>query len=245
MGVKSLSNHKATVMGQHLDALAGVDLLAGLDRDSLAEIERLVTVRRYAVGQSVLEFEDDTHEVCFILEGTLRITLYSRAGKEISFRHQKAGESFGELAAIDGGPRSASVVASQPATIAAVAPATFMDVVRRHPAVAEATLKKLTTLVRRLSTRIYWLSTPVPKRICAELLDLAREGMIAPNVARLSPSPKQGDIASRLVTHREAVSRVFGQLKERNIIRRGRGELLILDVEGLAKHADPDMDELL
>ncbi|MCB1885879.1 MAG: Crp/Fnr family transcriptional regulator [Geminicoccaceae bacterium] len=225
-------------------ALARIDLFHDLDPAVLAQVERLVTVRRFAAGQTVVTHRDDGREAFLILEGTLRITLFSPAGREVSYRDQKAGSSLGELPAIDGEPRSASVVALTDASVGVMTAANFRHVLHAYPSVALAELQKLTHLIRLLTHRIYWLSTPVPTRICAELRDLARENMIGPNVARLAPAPKHADIANRLATHREAVSRVLSQLKRAGIARRGRGEILVLDVERLARRADPDDEEL-
>ena len=222
------------------EALARIDLFQGLDPAALAQVERLVTLRRFGAGKTVVTHRDESREAFLILEGTVRITLFSPAGREVSYRDQKAGTSFGELPAIDGESRSASVVALADALIGVMTAANFRHVLQAYPSVALAELQKLTHLVRLLTHRIYWLSTPVPTRICAELRDLACENMIGPNVARLSPPPKHTDIANRLATHREAVSRVFSQLKRAGIVRRGRGEILVLDVERLARRAEPD-----
>ncbi len=62
---------------------------------------------------------------------------------------------------------------------------------------------------------------------------MARDNMINPTTARIKPAPKHAEIASRINTHREAVSRVMSDLQKRHILRRGSGELLVLDVDKL------------
>jgi CRP/FNR family cyclic AMP-dependent transcriptional regulator len=217
--------------------LASIDLFEGLTPGDLGEIDRRVRIRQFHAQQIVVEYLDDSHEVFFVLSGQLKVTFYAESGREIDFRDLKAGQSFGEMSAIDGKPRSASVIAQTDATVAAMTAPDFLTALRTYPVVAMATLRKLTSLVRSLSERVQEQAERVEVRICHELLRMARGAMISPSVARLSPSPKHLAIANRVNTHREAVTRLLAKLKEQGITQRGRGELLIKDVPGLEAFA--------
>jgi len=225
-------------------ALKRVDLLEGVGDDVVGELEPQLRVRAFEAGQSVVEFKDDTHEVFFILEGRLRVTLFSPSGKEVAFRDLNPGDSFGELAAIDGHKRSASVIALTPARLAIIGSRQFVEVLHRRPELAMTTLKKLTRLVRLLSERVYEFSEPVPVRVCAELARIGRSHMISDRVARIIPPPKHADIASRINTHREAVSRTMSDLQRKRLLKRGRGELIVTDLRRLAELAAGDSDEI-
>ena len=61
--------------------------------------------------QIILGYQDDSREVFFVVRGQVRVTFFSECGREVSFRDLPAGEMFGELSAIDGLPRSCTVVA--------------------------------------------------------------------------------------------------------------------------------------
>lgn len=222
---------------EHPHPLAAVDLFRGLNVVQLTEIERHVRTRHYRVGQTVVGYQDDSHEVFFILTGKLKVTIYSEAGREVAFRELRAGSSFGELSAIDGGPRSANVIALSDAAVATMTAADYLAVIRQHPDVAVAALRQLTALVRSLSERVHGFADKVEIRICHELLRLARDGPIGANAARLRPAPKHAEIASRVNTHREAVSRLLSKLAKLGIAQRGVGELLIKDLKGLAAYA--------
>jgi CRP-like cAMP-binding protein len=225
------------MLQEHPHPLAAVDLFRGLDAAQLTEIERHARTRHYRAGQTVVGYQDDSHEVFFILAGKLKVTIYSEAGREVAFRELRAGSSFGELSAIDGGPRSANVIALTEATVTSMTAADFMTVVRRHPDVAVAVLCQLTSLVRSLSERVHGFADKVEVRICHELLRLARDGPVGANAARLRPAPKHAEIASRVNTHREAVSRLLSKLAKLGVVQRGVGELLIKDLKGLAAYA--------
>lgn len=217
--------------------LAAIDLFRGLAAAELGDVDRCVRVRQFRPQQIVLEYLDDSHDVFFVLSGRLKVTFYAESGREIDFRDLQAGESFGELSAIDGQPRSASVIAQSDATVAVMTAPDFLAAMRSHPAIAMATLRKLTMLVRSLSERVQEQAERVEVRICHELLRMARGAMINHNVARLSPAPKHLAIANRVNTHREAVTRLLAKLKDQGITQRGRGELLIKDVPGLQAFA--------
>jgi CRP/FNR family transcriptional regulator, cyclic AMP receptor protein len=213
--------------------LAAVDLLRGLSPQELDEVARRLHVRHWPAGHCFVNFRDESHDVYFVLEGKVRVTIYSEAGREISFRDLEPGTSFGELAAIDRKPRSANVIAITDAQVGSVSANEFMELVRRYPSVAEATLRKLVVLVRSLSQRVYEFSEPVPVRICNELVRLSEANSADGKIARLRPPPKHADVASRVNTHREAVSRLMSQLARLGIVERVRGELVVRDVRRL------------
>lgn len=218
--------------------LANVDLFRGLSEQVLVEIERSTRTRQFHAGQTVVGYQDDSREVFFIIQGKLKVTIFSEAGREVAFRELAAGVSFGELSAIDGQARSANVIALSEATVATMSATEFVAMLRHHPDVAMAALRKLTSWVRALSERVQEFAEKVEVRVCHELLRLARDGGLqGTNAARLRPAPKHAEIASRVNTHREAVSRLLSKLAKLGIVRRGNGELVIRDMEGLAAYA--------
>jgi CRP/FNR family transcriptional regulator, cyclic AMP receptor protein len=112
--------------------------------------------------------------VFFIASGQTIVTIYSVAGKAISFRSLGPGDIFGEYAAIDGERRSASVEARSSCLIASMPANEFRKLLETEPVVALAVLKGLVRNVRSLTQRIYEFSTlAVNNRIQAELLRLA------------------------------------------------------------------------
>jgi CRP-like cAMP-binding protein len=217
------------------ERLARIDLLAGLDQRGLAALLPSVRVRHFDAGQAIVGRLDPGREVYFVLSGKVRVTMFAESGREVAFRDLPAGSSFGEIAAIDGEPRSADVVALEDSLVGTMTAADFWALLRREPAVTEATLKKLARLVRALSQRVYEFASPVPARICAELLRLA--GPEGKGPSRIAPPPKHADVAAKVSTHREAVSRVMSELARRGVLAKGRGEILIKDRAALERYA--------
>lgn len=209
-------------------------MLESIPPDQLAALGRRCGWRRYSAGQEIVEYHDETQDVFFLVSGTVRVSIYSLSGKVVTFRDIGPGSTFGEFAAIDGQPRSASVTALTDAVVAAMPPGLFWEVLRKHPGVAEENLKHLTAQIRLLSERIYEFSTlAVKNRIHAELLRLARDHMVDENRAAIAPTPTHAEIAARVSTHREAVTRELSYLAKERLVERREGSLVITDVERL------------
>ena len=217
-----------------MSQFAAVDLLAGLTPSELEQVAHRFRTRAWPKGHCIVGHRDESRDVYIVLDGKVRVTLFSERGKEISFRDLEAGTSFGEISAIDGQPRSADVVATKEATVVgSVAAGEFLELMRRHPAIAEATTKKLAMLVRALSQRIYESADRAAVRIVNEIIRLAEVATTDGRSARIRPRPKDAEVASRVNSHREAVSRVISQLARSGLLVRGRGELVIRDIGAL------------
>jgi CRP-like cAMP-binding protein len=217
------------------NSLKGIAIFADLSPEAIEQIERRCTWKRYAPGEPILDYLDASADVFFLTLGEVRVTIYSSSGKAVSFREMPAGEIFGEFPAIDGGSRSASVEAHTNCLVASMSGASFREMLCSEPALALALLPRLTRTIRTLTTRVYEFSTlAVNNRIQAELLRLASLGAKNGNTARIVPAPTHVEIASRISTHREAVTRELARLARIGIIERRRGTLLIKNVDRLA-----------
>ena len=213
-----------------------VSLFSGLSPQELKAVSKRCRWRRFGRDEQIVRAEDDTDDVYFVVEGSVRAEVYSGSGRAVTFRDLGPGDIFGELSAIDRQPRSANIVALNEATIASVSADEFWQLIREYPAVAEAALRRLTTLVRSLSDRVVEFSTlAVRNRVDAELLRLAGDHMTSENSALIKPSPTHAEIANRISTHREAVSRELADLARAGIVERSDGGLLIREVDRLAK----------
>ena len=225
-----------TVIG--LDRLRQHDFFRRLDDPVLDAIARGLQLQHYPAGATVFAQNDEQSDVFIVLAGHLRLTTYSLAGREVVFHDLHPGDLVGELSAIDGAPRGVNMMAVSDAELARLGAADFNRLLRHHPDFAMAILARLTRLIRSLNRRFHLLTAPVPTRVCAELFRLAGFGLISVNTARIVPAPKHLDIANRINTHREAVSRMMSDLQRHKIIRRDQGELVVLDMAALGRLAE-------
>jgi CRP-like cAMP-binding protein len=217
-------------------SLARIAIFAGLPTDGIKRIEQRCAWRRYEPGEPIVNYLDASDDVFFISVGEVRVTIYASTGKAVSFRALRAGEIFGEYPAIDRGPRSASVEAKTNCLIASMSGSAFRDLVATEPGLAQALLPVLVRTIRGLNTRVFEFSTlAVNNRIQAELLRLASVGSRQGNIARIVPAPTHVEIASRVSTHREAVTRELNRLTKIGIIERRGGTLLVKDLDRLGQ----------
>jgi CRP-like cAMP-binding protein len=216
--------------------LRSIVLLDGLPPERLDALARECAWRHYAPGQRIISREADDRDVYLIVSGSVCVTTYSAAGRQVTFRDIGAGDWFGEVAAIDGRPRTADVVALDSSLLASMSPAVFWHLLREAPPVAERMLQRLAGVVRGLSERVIDLSTlGVQNRIHAELLRLGRAAGGTGNTARIEPAPKHTEIASRVSTYREQVTRELSALVKMGILERGDHTLVILDLARLER----------
>ena len=221
---------------ERIAGLKRVPIFAKLSDAALERAAHSCQWRQYESGEPILSFQDPSTDVLFMLAGRARVVIHSLDGKAVVFVDLKAGTMFGELAAIDRKPRSASVEALEPCTIASLSAGSFESLMLAEPSVAIATLHHMTADVRRLSERVFEFSTLfVQNRVHAELLRLAGEVSSQQAEVVLSPAPSLSDIADRISTHREAVSRELSRLTTTGLLRREGDDLRITSVAKLAK----------
>jgi CRP-like cAMP-binding protein len=219
--------------------LRRIDLLEGLSDARLDAISRSCAWRTCVGGQRLVAREDPDRDVHFIVSGSVRVTTYSPNGRETSFRELAQGTCFGELAALDGRPRSADVVALTAGLIASMPPAAFRELLRDEWTVNERVLVRLADLARGLVDRVLELSTlTVQQRLCMELLRLAQVRAGAGGVARIEPMPKHTALAHRVSTYREQITRELSSLTRAGVLARDGAALVVRDMARLQDIAD-------
>lgn len=212
-----------------------ISIFAALPPDSLAEIEKRCRWRHCEPGETIVDYLDSSNDVFFIARGEARVSIYSVEGKVITFSDLGPGDSFGEVAAIDGGPRSASIESRTSCVVASMPAAIFKEMLKSEPAVALAVLHYLVTKVRALTMRVYEFSAlAVSNRVQAEILRLANLESRQGKSARIGIAPTHAEIASRVSSHREAVTRELNHLSRMGIIERQGRALIVKDVDRLA-----------
>jgi CRP/FNR family transcriptional regulator, cyclic AMP receptor protein len=216
--------------------LKRIKLLEGVPASALERLAAQCRWRRFPAAQRVISREAQDQDVYLIVSGRVRITSFSAAGRQVTYRDIPAGDWFGDFAAIDGLSRSADVVALEDTVGASMSPAVFRDLLHEHPAVCDRMLQRLVTLVRELTERVFDLSTlGVQNRVHAELLRLAKLAGVKANVARIDPAPKHTEIAGQVSTYREQVTRELSAMVKRGLVQRSGHALVIPDFARLEK----------
>jgi CRP/FNR family transcriptional regulator, cyclic AMP receptor protein len=215
------------------NGLARIKLLRGLDDAQLRALEQRCRWRRAEAGQQILDRSSDDRDVFFVVEGSVRAVDFSPSGREVVYAVIGAGGHFGELSAIDGLARSASVVAIEDCLLAALTPTQFESLILSQPEVAIELLRGLVRIIRTTDARLTELSTlGTMARVCRELVRLAKADERTGDWL-IAPLPTQKELAGRAGTTRETVARTLSQLVRENIVQRTDRVLRILDRAGL------------
>ncbi len=211
-------------------SLAQVKLFSDLDSEERAALERECTWRRYRTGERVFERGSQSSEVFFVIEGAVNVVSFSPTGREITFAEVGAGETVGELAAIDGQPRSASVVATDDSLLAILPAATFIELLKGRGEIAFRLLQILSGIVRKGTDQVIQISSvAATQRVYVELLKRAEQDATVPNLWAIKPLPPIRELASAAGTTRELVSNALTQLYPSGLIRRKGNNLYIMD----------------
>ncbi|NKC14878.1 MAG: cyclic nucleotide-binding domain-containing protein [Gammaproteobacteria bacterium] len=216
-------------------SLGGVNVFCELDIADRESIAARCRSRRYKAGELVLTQDDPSQDVFFIISGKVRVQFIDRSGKDTLFRELYAGAMLGELSAIDGSPRSATIRAEEDSWLAFMNPKDFCDALATYPRIAFTTLRWVTELVRELSSRLHSFNAlSVKQRVRVDILRMANETGVKDNQAAISSPPRHADIAARVGTHREGVTRELNELQRRGLLERRSGSdgraLIVTDV---------------
>jgi len=215
--------------------LSAVPLFEGLTDSERASVVQACRWRRYTAHEQILDREAKTRDVHFVASGAARIMIYTASGREVALDDIETGGFFGELAAFDGAPRSASVLAVTDCWIASLPAARFLALLEDHPPLAFFVMRRMSQIIRAATERIVDLSTlGANNRVQAEVLrEAIAAGVDRTGRAVISPIPIHADIASRVSTTRETVARVLNDLARKGMMTREHEGLVVHDVARL------------
>ena len=217
-----------------MEDIRQIPLFSGLSDGDARRLAVHCVWRSVAENELIIDYEDDTAEVVFVVEGRVRVLLRTAAGREVILDDMTTGQYFGEMAAIDGQPRSANVTALEKTRICAMPDAIFRDACCSIPAVNMAVLKVLAGRVRTLNQRLSeYAFLTAKQRLCAELLRLSRPRMGKEGQRIVSPPPLQRELADRISTQREVVTRELASLARKGIVEKTRGGLVLAEPDKL------------
>jgi CRP-like cAMP-binding protein len=217
-------------------SLRDVHLFAGMDEANLANLERHCRWRSYARGQTLVDKGGTSRDVFFVTRGSVAAVTFSPAGREVTLGIIRAGDMFGELAAIDDEPRSASVTAMEVSDVAVMSAEQFRELLMRDTSLAFRALQRLAAIIRTTGVRIMELATlQAAQRVYSELLRMAKPDVAVPGLWVVRPLPPMHEIAGLTGTTRETVNRAISQLYGPGLLKRKGRNLFIMDRDKLSE----------
>lgn len=217
-----------------LASLRKMGIFKSLEDELLKNIVVDCRWKKYPRGASVIGRSSASTDIVLVYSGHVRVSIFSLSGREISFIDHGPGEFVGEIAAIDGKPRTANVIAIKDTEVGFLSSKRFKELMQTYPSVAMSVAEHLASMLRASTQRIIDLSTVgANNRVHAELLRLAKDNLQGDNKAMISPLPVHNDIAARVSVTRETVARVISDLTKNDIVTKKGEGLLIRDFDRL------------
>lgn len=212
-----------------------ISLFEDLPDHELSSIAAACTIRAYEKDAQIFGEHEQTSDLFLILSGSVRINSLTEGGREVIFNDIHAGAMFGEFSAIDHLPRSAAAVALTNCRLARMRDSVFRAMLKANSQIAIHFSELLVAKIRSMSERVFEVSAlGVRERVRRELLRLAAHGAASGRRVVIKPAPTHYEIASRIGSHREAVTREFNRLEGEKLIEVGRREICILDIARLS-----------
>ncbi|MEC9431682.1 MAG: Crp/Fnr family transcriptional regulator [Pseudomonadota bacterium] len=211
-------------------------LLGSLPEATVARLSARWRVFPVGKGGLVIGSEETSDDFFLVLHGAARAAVYTANGRELIFVDVGRGDCFGELAAIDGAPRSANVVALEPLSVARLSSREFHALLREDEAFCTAMLQLLSGKLRRLTRQLTeYAALTGPQRICGELLAMAKRHRTGPDAAQVPHPVTQAELSRIVFTNRETVTREVARLKGKNLLSWSRSAIQVPSIARLER----------
>jgi CRP/FNR family cyclic AMP-dependent transcriptional regulator len=218
--------------------LGSTQMFSSLDPESLAHLAEACTQRVFPKNQYLWYQGDVGDRLAIVASGLVKVVLSSEQGDEMVLATLGPYDTVGELAVLDGAPRAASVIAAKRTTVLMLTKTTFLDSLRRHPAVLDGVLRSLGAMIRRQTERTGDLVfLDLGGRIAKLLLHFAEQRSSAHDAMSLDLGLSQSDLAAMVGGSRPAVNRVLHAFSVRGMIHVDRNVIVVRDIAALRRRA--------
>jgi CRP/FNR family transcriptional regulator/CRP/FNR family cyclic AMP-dependent transcriptional regulator len=217
--------------------LKQVDIFASLSDEDIRELMAVAKQRTFRSGEVIFHRDDPGQVLYVIKEGKVKIALISPDGQEISLVVFGKGECFGELALLDGEPRSADAIALERVQCYTLQRTDFHNAIMKNPKIAIQVLEVLSRRLRKTDEQVENLIfLDVYGRVAKKLLELAEEhGNKVDDGTRIEVRLTQQELASMVGASRESVNKVMGYFTEKQIISTDKHRITIHRIADLKR----------
>ena len=228
------TRHNIGMNDRHEGLIRDVPLLARLPEEELRALASKGHVHDYTNGTAIFHEGDPGDALHIVIEGGVRIVVASPKGEEATVALLGPGECVGELALLDGKPRSASAIASGNTKTLVVRRDEFMRWLSERPKAAFALLETLSLRVRRTDEALAdFAFLDLPQRLAKRLLDVASIQQDGNERAGFQIRITQAELASMLGVSRESVNKQLNRFARDGWITLSRGAVTLEDSEAL------------
>jgi CRP-like cAMP-binding protein len=219
--------------------LGETQLFGGLDEDVRASVAERMLTRRFSKGDFIFHQGDPGESLYVVAEGLIRLFVTSEDGDEMVLANLESGDMFGELAVIDGGPRSASAKAVASTTLQALTQSAFIDVLQQSPQLIQTLHRSLGGLLRRVleqASDLVFLD--LPGRVAKLLLGLAQErGTRTDDGIIVDLQLSQETLARMVGGSRPTVNQILKGFEQRGYVELEGGKIKVKQESALKRRA--------
>lgn len=222
------------------DHLSRNTLFRSLDAPQRAEVAKLMREVAFTAGQVIFSRGDPGREVFLVLDGRVRLSVVTVEGRELAFHMAGPGSVFGEIAALDGGTRTAFATATTPVRAATLSHIDFNRLVNATPQLADAVIRLLCTRLRDADQQLEGVALHrIEVRLARYLIGLIqqRDPDLKQRRATLEIGMSQGELALLLGATRPKVNAALASLEDTGAIKRV-DQKIECDVEELSSLAE-------
>jgi CRP-like cAMP-binding protein len=220
-----------------VDVLAGIPLFRVLSQECVSAAVRAGRFKSYAAGQIIFHQGDPGDHLYVVIKGLVKVVFTSERGDEIVLNIRGPEEIFGELALLDGSPRSASVVVLQPTSVFVLSRRQLLELMSSNPGLADGFLKLIGKLVRKLTEQVGDLTfLDLKGRLAKLLLQLSVKDDDGPGVV-LDVALTQSDLAEMIGASRPAVNRALQSFVTRGLIEMHGRTIVLRDLDNLRRRS--------
>ena len=197
-----------------------VNIFNGLSDEEISELASAARRRTFRSGEVIFHRDDPGQVMYVIKEGKVKICLISPDGQEISLVVFGQGDHFGELALLDGLPRSADAIAMERVECYTLQRSDFHNAIMKHPKIAIRVMEVLSERLRKTDQQVEDLIfLDVYGRVAKKLLELSdTHGKKVEHGVRIDVRLTQQELASMVGASRESVNKVLGYFTEKQYI---------------------------
>jgi CRP/FNR family transcriptional regulator, cyclic AMP receptor protein len=210
-----------------------------LSEQDVADLSALGRPRRHARGDILMLEGSDPEDVLLLRRGRVKVSYQTEDGREVLLAVRGPGALIGELSAIDGEPRVATVSAIEGVEVVSVGVGAFRSFLHSHPDAAVGLLRTLTRRLRESDRkRVEFAAWDTVGRLARLLVELAdKHGQPDGTAVRIALPLSQQELAAWTASSREAVNKALGTLRARGWVATRRRSIVVLDPEALRRRA--------
>lgn len=216
--------------------LPASSVLAACSLSELSDLLKTASIHKMKAGETILEQGEDGDALIVLITGVARVSLIAPNGQEIVLDYAERGSVLGEIAVLDGLPRTASATARYAGQYLRVTRGAFESFISRHPEVAIRMLREMARRLRAADTTIEsdraFAAGPRLARFLKRLTEQMTDGH------KLAGSLSQGELGNFVGMSRENINRQLAQWADAGVIELSQGKIRIIDDAYLAQIAE-------